>query len=76
MDVFESTKDLVEEVLYELFFERARGEETVEIGAEELGDEVTVLLLALFRGVWGCVDVHVLERGNEDVAERDDLDVC
>lgn len=76
MDVFQSTKDLVEEVLYELFFEGARGEEAVEIGAEELGDEVAVLLLALFSEVWGCVDVHVLERGNEDVAEGDDLDVC
>jgi hypothetical protein len=55
MDVFESTKDLVEEVLYELFFERARGEKTVEISAEELSDEVTVLLLALFRGIWGAL---------------------
>ena len=54
--VLESAQDLVEEVLYELFLERPRREEAVEVGAEELGDEV-----------------DVLEGGDEDVAERDDL---
>lgn len=53
MHVFEAAKDLVEEVLYKLFFEWARCEETVQVGAKELGDEVAGCLLALFREVWG-----------------------
>lgn len=53
MHVFEAAKDLVEEILYKLFFEWARCEETVQVGAEELGDEVAGRLLALFRGIEG-----------------------
>ena len=33
---------LVEEVLYELLLEWARGEQAVEIGTQEFGNEVTV----------------------------------
>ncbi len=42
VDVFQSTEDLVEEVLYELLLERSGREKAVEIGAEELRDEVAV----------------------------------
>lgn len=56
VDVLEATQDLVEEVLDELLLERPRGEEAMEVGAEELGDEV-----------------DVLEGGDEDIAEGDDL---
>ena len=38
--ILQATEDLVEEVLDELFLERARGEKTVEIGAQKLGDKV------------------------------------
>lgn len=75
VDVFETAQDLVEEVLYELFFKRARGEEAVQVGAQELGDEVAGDWLGFI--LWGLGeggDVHILERGNEDVAERNDLD--
>lgn len=34
----ETHQNLVQEVLDELLLERARGEETVQIGAEEFGD--------------------------------------
>jgi|FreactcultuFSWF8_1027224.scaffolds.fasta_scaffold00132_10 hypothetical protein len=33
-------QNLVEEVLDELLLERSRGQEAVEIGAQELGDEI------------------------------------
>jgi len=56
VDVFQTTQDLVEEVLDELLLKRARGEEAVQVGAQELGD-----------------NIHVLERGNEDIAETDDV---
>lgn len=76
VDVFEAAKDLVEEVLDELLFEGAGGEETVEVGAEELGDEVArgEVLGRRFCVVCGTGrGVHVFEGGNEDVAEGDDL---
>lgn len=43
MNVLESAEDLVQEVLDELLLERARGQETVQVGSEQLGDEVDVL---------------------------------
>jgi hypothetical protein len=43
VDVLETTEDLVQEVLDELLLERPGGEETVEVGTEELGDKVDVL---------------------------------
>jgi hypothetical protein len=48
---------LVEEVLDELFFEGAGGEEAVQVGAEELGDEVAgtvvrVVFVRLGEGRW------------------------
>ena len=33
-----SYQDLVEEILDELLFKRARGEEAVQVGTQELGD--------------------------------------
>jgi hypothetical protein len=41
----ETYEDLVEEVLDELLLQRARGQEAVEIGSEELSDEVAVVIL-------------------------------
>jgi hypothetical protein len=41
----ETYKDLVEEVLDELLLQWARGQEAVEIGSEELSDEVTAVIL-------------------------------
>lgn len=75
VDVFEAAKDLIEEVLDELLFEGAGGEEAVEVGAEELGDEVAGAVLGgRFYVVCGRGrGVHVFEGGNEDVAEGDDL---
>lgn len=40
MDVFQTSKDLIQEVLDELLFERSGREESVKIGTEELGDKV------------------------------------
>lgn len=56
VDVFQTTENLVEEILNELLLERSRSEQSVEVGTQQLGDKV-----------------NVLERGDEDVAERDDL---
>lgn len=41
----ETYEDLVEEVLDELLLQRARGQEAVEIGSEELSDEVAAVIL-------------------------------
>ena len=49
----------------------------MEISAEELGDEVAGWLLAVIRGktvLWRYI--HILERGNEDIREGDDLNGC
>lgn len=43
VNVFQTTHDLVEEVLDELLFERPGGEQTVQVGAKQLGDEIDVL---------------------------------
>ena len=56
VDVLQSTEDLVQEVLDELLLQWSGRQETVQVGTEELRDEV-----------------DVLEGGDEDVAERDDL---
>lgn len=77
VDILQSAENLVQEVLYELLLEWSGGKKTVEISAEELGDEVAGWLLAHIRGktqsLWY---IHILERGNEDVGEGDDLDRC
>jgi hypothetical protein len=66
--------DLVEEVLDKLLLQWSRGEESVQVGAEELGHEVAGPLSELFARIAQVdQDVHVLERRNENVAERNDL---
>jgi hypothetical protein len=42
VNVFEPTQDLVQKVLDELLFERARCEETMQVCTEEFGDKVNV----------------------------------
>lgn len=76
VDILQSAENLIQEVLYELLLERSGGKKTVEISAQELGDEVAGWLLVHIRGKtqWWCY-IHILERGNEDVGEGDDLDV-
>lgn len=72
----ETYEDLVEEVLDELLLERARSQEAVEIGSEELGDEIAAGSLVPGSGVVAnlyLLDVHVLERRDEDVAQADNL---
>lgn len=64
-------ENLVEEVLDKLLLERSRGEQTVEISAEEFGDEVAIGVSVRWRGSWESL--HVLERRNEDVAQADNL---
>ena len=59
VDILQATEDLVEEVLDELFLERARGEETVEIGAQKLGDKVAGGRSGDENGRQG-MDAHVL----------------
>jgi hypothetical protein len=63
---------LVEEVLDELLFKRTRSKKSVEISTEELGDEVAGRQYGS-----GTVpfNLHVLERRDEDIAERNDLHV-
>jgi hypothetical protein len=46
----ETYEDLVEEVLDELLLQRARSQEAVEVGSEELGDEVAAgILVSMYR---------------------------
>ena len=40
VDVFQTTEDLVQEVLDELLFQRSGSEQSVKIGTQELGNEV------------------------------------
>jgi hypothetical protein len=42
VDVFQTSEDLVKEVLDELLFKRTRCEESVKIGTKELGNEVAI----------------------------------
>ena len=48
VDVLETAEDLVQKVLDKLLFERARGEEAVQVGAEKLGDKVAVVSVPLW----------------------------
>ena len=41
MDVFETTENLIQEILDELLFKRSGCKESVKIGTKEFGDEVT-----------------------------------
>ena len=68
-------QDLVKKVLDELLLQRSGGKQAVKIGSEELGDEVAGSISRSFRG--GCrVILHVLQWGDEDVAQADDLVCC
>jgi hypothetical protein len=70
----ETHHDLVEEVLDELLLQWPRGEEPVEIGAQEFCDEVAGKRSArVSKHTLFVSHIHVLERGNEDITERDDL---
>jgi hypothetical protein len=74
VDVFQTSEDLVEEVLDELLFEWTRSEESVKIGTEELSDEVAVDQYEQARPAREQ-NSHVLEGRDEDIAERNDLTV-
>jgi hypothetical protein len=69
-------EDLVKKVLDELLLEGPRSQETVEVGAQELGHEVAAEVSTMapytFSGAY-LRDVHVLEGRNKDVAQADDL---
>lgn len=67
-------QNLVQEVLDKLLLQRSGGKQTMEIGSEELGDEVTGRISICLGWRW-CGCLHVLEGGDEDVAQADDL-VC
>jgi hypothetical protein len=56
VDVLETTQDLVQKVLDKLLFERARGEETVQVGTEQFGDKVAIKGQ---YGAGGIVDIDV-----------------
>lgn len=65
----EAHEDLVEKVLYELLFQRPGGEQSVEVGAEQLCDEVSAASQSQQMGaVMEAEHVHVFERRDEDVA--------
>ena len=49
VDVLETTEDLVQEVLDELLLQRAGREESVQVGSEQLGDEVAFISMARYR---------------------------
>jgi hypothetical protein len=77
-----TNEHLVGEVLDELVIERTGGEQSVEVGSEQLRKNKTGGKRE--QGFWArqdglevdsdlCNKVDVLERGDEDVAERDDL---
>ena len=68
---FATYQNLVQEILDELFLEGSRGEQTVEIGAQEFGDEVADESV-WGSGTWGR-HIHVFQGGDEDVAQADDL---
>lgn len=46
VDVFQTSQDLVKEVLDELLLERSGGKETVKISTEEFGHEIAGPMLA------------------------------
>lgn len=65
-------QDLVQEVLDKLLLERSRGEQSVEISSQKFGDKVAVVL-SDGDDTAGGQTLHVFQRGDEDVAEGDDL---
>jgi hypothetical protein len=43
VNVFQATEDLIQEVLDELLFKGSRSQETVQIGTQELGNEIAAM---------------------------------
>lgn len=72
---FDTYQDLVKKVLDELLLQRPGGEQAVQIGAEKFGDEVTKRSAVGSAKKCTC-NVHVLQRGDEDVAQTDNLVCC
>lgn len=68
-------ENLVKKVLDELLLERARSQEAVEVGAQELSHEVAAEVSKMAQGVSAARlrDIHVLEGRNKDVAQADNL---
>jgi len=69
----ETHKNLVEEVLNELFFKWSGCKETMEIGAEQLSDEISVQVYQMKWPTVGELDVQIFQRRDKDVAETYDL---
>jgi len=66
---------LIKEVLYELLFKWSRGQEAVQVGSEEFCDKVAARHVS---AMWMRTDsdiavIHILQGGDEDVAEADNL---
>lgn len=68
-------QDLVKEVLDELLLERPGSEQAVKIRSEQLGYEVTAQVSECFSTSCVC-NLHILQRGDEDVTQTDDLFPC
>ena len=73
-------QDLVQKVLDELLLQRPRGQETVQVGSQKLGNKVAVRdtqrskrLAISGAGTLKSLHSHVLQGRDEDVAQRDDL---
>lgn len=65
-------ENLIEEVLDELLLERSRSQQAVEIGTQELSHEVAGAV-SVVSHPFDQRDIHVLEWGNENIAQADDL---
>jgi hypothetical protein len=63
VDVFQTTQDLVQEVLDELLFERTRCEKTVQIGTKELCDKVADRSAYALRAT-----THISSRGEMKIS--------
>jgi hypothetical protein len=59
--------------LDELLLQRPGGEQAVEIGSEQLGNKVTRQVSWCGDG-WCVGNLHVLQWGDEDVAQADNLE--
>ena len=66
-------KDLVQEILDELLLQRSRGQQSVEISPEKLGNEVSGSNVRYPGSVHSERCSQILERRNKDVTEADDL---
>ena len=66
-------KDLVQEILDELLLQRSRGQQSVEISPEKLGNEVSGSNVRYPGSAHSEKCLQILERRNKNVAETDDL---